>query len=147
MPDLQHLCYTSTATRPIVPALLEGLLEQARSFNDAQAVTGVLLHHDGHFLQYLEGPPEGLARVYARIAASRLHAGLFTLLDGPIEERLFPDWRMGSTRVPAATVLSLRDASWRLLSNPNGEWPTLSPGLLLLRAHFSSLTQSGGERR
>ena len=141
MRDLQHLCYTSTATRPIVPQALEGLLAEARAFNDAHGVTGVLLHHDGSFLQYLEGPAEGLERVYARIQASRLHTGLFMLLEGSIDERLFPDWRMGSTRVPEATVLSLRDASWRLLSNPKGEWPTLSPGLLLLRAHFSSLQQ------
>ncbi len=119
---------------------LECLLRSARQFNASQDVTGVLLHHNGGFLQFLEGPRQGIERVYARIRTCRLHTDLFELLDGPAEERLFPEWQMGSTGVPESTMLSLRDASWNRLANPKGDLPTLSPGMLLLRAHFGFLT-------
>ena len=142
MNSLQHLCYTSNATRPLTPFDLERLLVSARVFNGTQGVTGVLLHHDGSFLQYLEGPADGLQRVYKRIQESPLHSLLFDLMGGPLDERGFPEWQMGSTRVAESTVLSLRHASWQLLSNPSGHQPTLSPGLLLLRAHFGFLQSS-----
>jgi hypothetical protein len=118
------------------------LLVSARVFNGTQGVTGVLLHHDGSFLQYLEGPADGLQRVYKRIQESPLHSHLFDLMGGPLDERGFPEWQMGSTRVAESTVLSLRHASWQLLSNPSGHQPTLSSGLLLLRAHFGFLQSS-----
>jgi len=137
--DFVQLCYTSTATKPLTQSDLERLLLSARQFNASQDVTGVLLHHTGSFLQYLEGPRQGIERVYARIRVCRLHTELFELLDGPADERLFPDWQMGSTGVRESTMLSLRNASWNRLANPKGDLPTLSPGLLLLRAHFGFL--------
>jgi hypothetical protein len=119
---------------------LEALLQSARQFNASQDVTGVLLHHTGSFWQYLEGPRQGIERVYTRIRGSHLHTDLFELLDGPADERLFPDWKMGSTGVPESTMLSLRSASWHSLGNAKGDLPALSPGMLLLRAHFGFLT-------
>ncbi len=142
MNSLQHLCYTSNATRPLTPVDLERLLVSARVFNGTQGVTGVLLHHDGSFLQYLEGPTDGLQRVYQRIQESPLHTDLFELLGGWLDERVYPEWQRGSTRVAESTVLSLRHASWQMLSNPYGHHPILSPGLLLLRAHFGFLQSS-----
>jgi len=138
--EFVQLCYTSTATKPMTQSDLEALLQSARQFNASQDVTGVLLHHTGSFLQYLEGPRRGIERVYARIRVSPLHTDLFELLDGPADERLFPDWKMGSTGVPESTMLSLRNASWNSLENAKGNSPSLSPGMLLLRAHFGFLT-------
>lgn len=138
--ELVQLCYTSTAAKPMAQSDLESLLRGARQFNASQDVTGVLLHHSGSFLQYLEGPQHGVERVYARIRISPLHTDLFELLDGPTNERLFPDWKMGSTGVPESTMLSLRNASWNSLENAKGDLPSLSPGMLLLRAHFGFLT-------
>lgn len=140
MNEFVQLCYTSTATKPMTQSDLEALLQRARQFNASQDVTGVLLHHTGSFLQYLEGPRQGIERVYARIRVSPLHTDLFELLDGPADERLFPDWKMGSTGVPESTMLSLRHASWGSLENAKGNSPSLSPGMLLLRAHFGFLT-------
>ena len=61
MSDLTNLCYVSSATRSLSVAQLTDLLIDARQFNQSVQVTGVLLHHDGGFFQYLEGPPAAIA--------------------------------------------------------------------------------------
>ena len=72
----------------------------------------MLLHHDGSFFQYLEGPAQGLARVYARTRASRLHHELVELLDQPVLARLFPDWLMGFCEAPRSSLQQLEHARW-----------------------------------
>jgi hypothetical protein len=77
--SLQSIAYVSTATsRLATPESLDALLCNARDFNRACGVTGVLLHHGGNFFQYLEGPPEGLHRVYGRVRQSRGHTGFMS---------------------------------------------------------------------
>jgi hypothetical protein len=88
------------------------LLAAARQRNEAAGVTGVLLHHDGSFFQYLEGPAQGLAPIFKIIRASRLHRGLVELLDQPVRSRLFPEWLMGFCEAPVSSLQQLEQARW-----------------------------------
>jgi len=80
--DLISLIYVSTATHLLSAAELDRLMARAPHRNERAGVTGVLLYNDGHFMQYLEGPAEGLSKIYKIIKADRLHRGLIELLRG-----------------------------------------------------------------
>jgi len=56
---LIQLIYVSAATNRFNPAELRELLRLARLKNQQLDVTGMLLYHEGSFLQVLEGPAPG----------------------------------------------------------------------------------------
>lgn len=101
MADLQSLVYVSEATRSLSTAELNHLLERARARNAQQGVTGVLLYAHGNFMQYLEGPAEGLLKVYEIIRADPQHHGIIELLQEPIQSREFSDWPMAFRDISA----------------------------------------------
>jgi hypothetical protein len=109
MTDLIGICYASSATQLLSVDKLTALLVDAREFNRSVEVD-VLLHRDGAFFPYFEGPAGGTAAVYARILKSRTHHSMIELLNQPTHERLFAHWLMGSSRVSSSTALSLRQA-------------------------------------
>ena len=101
---LHHLIYRSQATALLHEADLPALLQQARSHNYQEDLSGLLLYFQGQFLQVLEGPEPALNRLYARIRADPRHHNLLTLAHGPIAARSFPDWRMGFATATADMV-------------------------------------------
>lgn len=110
--SLSALAYVSTAVRQLNEDALQALLVDARAFNAREDVTGALLHHDGGFFQYLEGPPAGLARVYDRIKRSRQHTGVFEFFRHAVEARVFSSWHMGFAQTPKAVLTALAQARW-----------------------------------
>ena len=92
--DLFSIVYVSTAARQVPLSDLMHLLDGARRRNSEEGVTGLLLYSNMSFMQYLEGPAVGLARVYDVIKTHPLHYGLIDLVREPIEERQFPEWSM-----------------------------------------------------
>jgi hypothetical protein len=93
-PVLHSLTYRSIAVRPLRHAELAQLLVAARQHNQAEGVTGILLFLHGRFMQYLEGPAEGLDRIFARIQGSALHRDLTGPLREPLAQRAYGDWSM-----------------------------------------------------
>ena len=89
------IAYVSTALRPPTAAELEEILTVSRRNNQAQGVTGLLCHHDGSFLQFLEGEEDDVEAVYARIAEDPRHHSLIRMYRREISGRLFPAWTMG----------------------------------------------------
>jgi hypothetical protein len=118
---------------------MNALLEDSREFNAKVHVTGVLLHNDGSFFQYFEGPASGVAEVYSRILKSRSHHSIVELLDEPIARRVFAKWHMGSTQVPEEAMLSLRTSEWTQLKDKVQFEDNSNLGLLLLRMHLASV--------
>ena len=132
---LAAVAYTSSARGLPSDAALEALLVRCRQVNAEQAVTGALLYHDGNFFQYFEGPPAGVAAVYARVLRAPLHHGVIELARGPIAARAFDGWQMGFCRAPASLVLKLSQAAWTLQAEQLLEDRAASDGLALL-LHF-----------
>ena len=93
-------------------AELEALLIEARQFNQAHEITGVLLYAGGTFMQCLEGEEYEVELVYERIKDSSQHRGITELMKRPIKERSFPDWLMGLSRPTASELLQLGKANW-----------------------------------
>jgi hypothetical protein len=131
------IIYTSIATQPMGAHELDLLLVQAREHNAPAGVTGLLLYDNGQFMQYLEGPADGLSEVLARIRASSRHGGLVELMRDRISRREFPDWAM-AFRSPQAFVLSDPGPQSDLLA-PVGsdDWRAKSPAGFLLAAFWN----------
>jgi len=134
---LASLAYVSSAVRKLNDEELSELLANARVFNAREGVTGALLHHDGSFFQYIEGPPEGLARVYGRIRRSSKHKGIIELFQQDVESRIFSVWHMGFAQAPRALVQELANAQWLSAVPSLQTSPSKSDGLKLLLGFWS----------
>jgi hypothetical protein len=137
MPSLRCIVYVSTAVSRLSDEALEALLTDARQFNAQAGVTGVLLYSGGAFLQYMEGPQDGVARAYERVCASRTHHAIYELLSEPIDARVFPDWFMGLSHTTASAMLALQQARWKSqVSELERNQGCRSAGVMLLRGYW-----------
>ncbi|WP_343896317.1 BLUF domain-containing protein, partial [Craurococcus roseus] len=100
---LCNLVYRSRAVAPLGPAELGGLVAAAQARNRAESVTGVVVYDDGRFLQWLEGPAEGVGRVAASVSADARHADVEILHEEPAHGgRRFGGWDMRLAARPGA---------------------------------------------
>ena len=92
---LQQLIYNSAATRPLNEVELSRILLGARRRNDALGVTGMLLYHEGAFLQVLEGEEQTVGQLFERISEDPRHRRVAVLLRRRVDARQFGEWSMG----------------------------------------------------
>ena len=92
--SLHHIVYLSTAVQQMSDAELQELLTQARSFNLAHRVTGVLLYHEGQFVQVMEGEEAVVRSLYENIRRDARHNNVVKLADKNLASRSFGDWSM-----------------------------------------------------
>ncbi|WP_369038864.1 BLUF domain-containing protein [Stenotrophomonas maltophilia] len=116
---IRAVVYTSEAAAAITvgglgqaDGTLCALVDDAARFNRDAGVTGVLLFDGQRFLQYLEGPEDGLAVAYSRALVARSHAGLIELQRGRVGQRRLPFWPMRWLPVEADELGSLSRADW-----------------------------------
>ncbi|MEP6899151.1 MAG: BLUF domain-containing protein [Rhodanobacter sp.] len=132
MKDLKAIAYSSKATRPLDVRDIDGLLMDARAFNERVQVTGALLHHGGTFFQYFEGAAGAVAAVYQRIRNSGSHEQLVELLNQPIERRQFAHWQMAFAEAPLTVLEQLSNEQWAMRLPALREQQLQSPGLKML---------------
>lgn len=104
---LRRIAYLSRAAEPFSKRALLDLLHDARGYNAADGITGLLIHSQGRFLQVLEGEPEALADLLQRLRRDPRHSDLHVLFDDDVEQRLFATWSMGCANFddPALSLL------------------------------------------
>ena len=92
-----HLIYTSRARQKFSEVDLKTLLTRSRSNNGRLDVTGMLMYHEGAFLQALEGDERFVRGVFERIEKDARHAQVTILRNQRsfVERRIFGDWSMG----------------------------------------------------
>ncbi len=95
--------YVSTAKAP--PRSQDDALIylQAKNRNHRDALTGYLHREGKYYVQYVEGPPESVNQLRARIDEDPRHHDLRVLHEGPVARRRFADWDMALTRAPDCT--------------------------------------------
>lgn len=98
------LAYFSSAAAPMDAAALGALLDRSRRNNAAAAVTGLLCHYDGSFLQFLEGPQEAVLPRFDVIRADPRHRDVLEVHRAPIAARAFAVWSMGLVNPSALGV-------------------------------------------
>ncbi len=109
---LHAIAYVSRAREDLADTELDELLADATAFNRVAGVTGVLLFDGVRFLQYLEGPRDGLESVHARVLNATRHHLMRELAAGPLRSRWFPCWTMASRRVDVAVLSDIVAAPW-----------------------------------
>ena len=92
--ELESIVYVSSAVKLLSLDEIQHLLSRARERNREYGVTGVLLYIGGNFMQYVEGPAQGLDVIYRIIQEDELHSGIILVSREAIEERQFGDWSM-----------------------------------------------------
>jgi len=95
--DLFRLVYASRAVLPELPRFDELVAEVVRVSqpnNERAGLTGLLLAHQGWFVQVLEGPRRRVSRTFGDIGRDLRHVHLEVLAAGPAESRLFGAWSM-----------------------------------------------------
>ncbi|MBO0953133.1 BLUF domain-containing protein [Fibrella forsythiae] len=88
------IVYFSRAAEPF-EAQLSTLLEQSRIRNAQLGITGIMLYVRGSIIQVLEGDQQQVEAMYQRIQVDERHQQVECILNRPITQRLFTDWRMG----------------------------------------------------
>ncbi|MGE8215599.1 Blue light- and temperature-regulated antirepressor YcgF [compost metagenome] len=109
---LRAIAYISEASAGLSSSTLDALVEDAARFNSLAGVTGVLLFDGGRFLQYFEGPEDGVAAVHERILQARSHAAIIELNRGRVPRRYFPYWGMRWLGVESALIRQLTAGDW-----------------------------------
>jgi len=86
---LSSLLYRSRAIKTFNDLELQQLINAARVRNKAEGLTGLLVYHEGRFLQWLEGPVDRLERVWHSIREDHRHTDIALLAESSIQTRRF----------------------------------------------------------
>ncbi|HEY0468187.1 MAG TPA: BLUF domain-containing protein [Polyangiaceae bacterium] len=98
---MYQIIYSSVAARPFSESDLSTLLLRVRRTNERLGVTGLLLSHEGCFLQALEGNEAVVETLFLAISRDRRHHHVVKLLAREVEGRLFAGWKMGFVAMSA----------------------------------------------
>lgn len=135
---LQAIAYASQAVKGLGRLSVDGLVETAAAFNKLAGVTGILLFDGWRFLQYIEGPEDGMATVYSRILNATSHSDIIELARGRVGDRRMPYWAMHWVAADKYQFNEAAFADWtsfRLHARKN---PTLPTGIDRLTALAAS---------
>lgn len=103
MINLYQLVYTSKRTPKCDDQEIQNILASCKNNNSSKDITGVLLHSDDTFIQYLEGDKD-IIKLYDLIKNDPRHKGAILLSYGPLKERVFPSWHMGYKNLPKERI-------------------------------------------
>ncbi len=95
---IHQLVYISAAKHEFSEEELQDLLVKARDNNQKLGISGMLLFHQGSFIQALEGPKKDVESLYEKIGEDQRHTETKVLFRGDLDERDFDGWSMGFYR-------------------------------------------------
>ena len=113
--DLFRMTYVSRATltgQAQFEQLTHSIVFSSQRNNAAVGVTGLLLAHNGCFMQTLEGPRRNVSQIFSVIGRDLRHVQIEVLSGGPASDRLFGRWNMCARAItpealPAIEALDL----------------------------------------
>ncbi len=113
MMPLRSLVYCSEAVPGLTVNQIDDLTRDAAAHNLIAGVTGVLLSDGRRFLQYIEGPEDGMELTYFRIMNSRSHREIVELGHSRGRVRRFPYWSMRWIPVEEPELRVAALSEWR----------------------------------
>ena len=99
MSDLVHLIYTSVITPAFTEAELPDILARSRKNNERWNVTGILLFSGDSFFQVIEGSPEDVEHMFAKMSRDPRHTRLTLIIREAIPRRYFGDTTMSLSQL------------------------------------------------
>ena len=79
---------------------LRALLDTAHAANRQFDISGLLFYVGQHFIQTIEGPDAAIGQLIENIRNDNRTMPITLMFDRTVEERAFPNWRMGFRAVP-----------------------------------------------
>ncbi len=101
---MRQIIYVSSAAVPFGSGELRDLLRISVENNRRSGISGMLLFHDGNFIQAIEGPEPAVQALFDKIAADRRHGTVIVLEDRTVGERSFGEWSMGFREIDDAQL-------------------------------------------
>lgn len=95
MENLNYLVYSSIRNESCTDDEIKNILASCERHNPSKKITGVLVHSNNYFLQFLEGSEEEIMGLFNHIRKDTRHSKVILLNKGTIQERMFPSWHMG----------------------------------------------------
>lgn len=123
------LIYVSSAVNMMAQDELIEILKKSRENNAKVDVTGMLLYHEGNFMQVLEGEEAAVMALYHKIAQDPRHHMVTRIATRPITKRNFGEWKMGFTNLRDVDPKTLEGFSNYLSEPLNSETFTQNPSL------------------
>ncbi len=136
---LERLVYVSTAaSRVDLTGQTAKIADEAGTLNCGAGVGGVIVGHDGHFVQALEGERPVLDDLLKRLEGDPRHYDMVLVDRWRVDERLFDGWAMAGVAMDGAIRAGL-DA---LIADP-----TLCPRPLVETLRSRAVPLAAPERR
>lgn len=95
MEKLSFLIYSSIRNENCTDQEIQNILASCEKNNPNKDITGVLVHSENYFLQFLEGDADEIMGLFNHIKKDPRHSKVILLNKGEIESRMFPSWHMG----------------------------------------------------
>jgi len=137
--------YISDADQGLSLEALDVLVRKASAFNVLAGVTGVLLYDGVRFLQFIEGPEDGMHAVYGRIASSIRHTRIMELGRAEVDGRHFPYWGMRLLPAKAEQLKAAMLHDWSSFALGATTGGAEQPGLEHLRQIVAPHIVSSGQ--
>jgi hypothetical protein len=95
MSDLYRLVYTSFRNHKCDDLEISKILDACKRNNPQRGVTGILMHSDSRFIQYIEGGKSEILGLFELIKDDPRHTSVSQRNFEKIDARMFPSWEMG----------------------------------------------------
>ena len=89
-----RIVYESQASASLSEAEVIDILRKSQVRNNQDKISGILLFQGRRFLQFIEGPPQAVQALFARIAKDPRHQDIRILSETNDEKLLMPTWAM-----------------------------------------------------
>ncbi|SRX54850.1 BLUF domain-containing protein [Aequorivita sp. CIP111184] len=127
---LNSICYISNSRILFDKDLLHLFFDLIKKRNDAVKISGLLLYHDGTFVQVLEGDPSAVEVVFSKIKKDGRHNQITIMIDREIQHRHFTKYQTSS--ISSGNDLELRKLRTRVnlpkaSSYTKSLWAVLKP--------------------
>jgi hypothetical protein len=96
---LVRLLYASRAAQAVTQTTIDSIMQQSRTHNPAQGITGVLCYGGEVYMQVLEGGRAPVNALYNRIVLDARHQQVMLLHYEEVSERRFAGWTMGQVNL------------------------------------------------
>jgi hypothetical protein len=93
---LSQLVYVSNRKPTCTKEEIEKILASCKKNNPGLDITGVLLYSDTKFIQLVEGESKVIMNLYDKIKKDARHTNPMMISYGPIKQKTFPAWHMGT---------------------------------------------------
>ena len=96
---MKNISYRIKQSHVLKDSNLEALLANCRANNSSINVTGLLIYHKGHFIEYIGGEASQIDHLFEKIKKDPRQYELNELASGNVSKRRFENWSMAFRKI------------------------------------------------